>query len=224
MGHSTKWFNTVFYPKFRIESAVLYEEKVLPRLAQAEVNLFTPWGPRYDWDKRGTKIKETDSEVRTLMRLQQMLELWQKHMTQHFQWIFLGADLYGTRINRLSAEAVADYFEQLGIWIGLLDLGQLHLWSEFDGQAERFRIKIANQFDQCFPLEIVTEASSVADKIGGGDYRQYLIERLAEAQLMEELFQPIKISCAAKHKDSVVDGPLPRLYLVPPKLQRPWFG
>jgi len=224
MACSIKWFNTVFYPKYSIDRAVFYEEKVVPRISKEVVTLFTPWGPRYDYSSRGNLIEEGDKEVRTLERFREMLSMWQKHMTQQFRWIFMGADLYGTRINGLPQDSVAEYFEQLSIWISLLDLGEFRLWSELDQQAEPLRQKISSDFNHHFDSIVESKAATVAQKIGGGSHKAYLIERLAEATLMEDLFQPIKISCAAKHKDGVVDGPLPRLYIVPSKLQRPWFG
>jgi len=57
----------------------------------------------------------------------------------------------------------------------------------------------------------------------GGDPKEYLVERLAEAMFIETTLHPIKISCVARHKDDKVDWELPRLYFLPERLHAPWL-
>ncbi len=219
-----KWFNTIFYPQRKTGRAVRYEDGVLPRLREKEVTLFTPWGPRYSWETRGEFIQNEDKEVKVLYFLAEMLGEWKTNMLgKAFRWVFLGADLYGFRINPLPVEVVKHYFDSLAKWLPqILPGAEFHLWSEFDEKAEIYRRKVRDNFDEYIPLVLLWRAMETAKHIGG-DPKQYLIERLAEAMLIEETLHPIKISCVARNKDDTVDWELPRLYFVPEHLLAPWL-
>jgi len=169
-----KWFNTVFYPQNKTARAVRYEDGILPRLRNSEITFFTPWGPRYRWEQRGTAIKEADREVKTLRFLSKVLEELQGNMKgKKFCWIFLGADLYGTRINLLPQEVVDDYFKGLGEWVTKeIPNARFLLWSEFDEQAEPFRQKVRNQFLECVDIYTLERAVRTAKQMNGGDARE----------------------------------------------------
>ncbi|MCK9345401.1 MAG: hypothetical protein M0P64_04810 [Candidatus Pacebacteria bacterium] len=220
-----KWFNTIFYPKTYTGRAVRYEDGVLPRLRQAEVTLFTPWGPRYSWETRGVEIKDGDKELAVLRFFASMLEEWKRNMPgKKFRWLFLGADLYGTRINHLPEWVVREYFTNLKKKISALLPGvEFHCWSEFDRQAEWYR-EWALQDLLIVGRPVIARAHQTARAMKrGGDAQQYLAERLAEARHVEGVIHPIKLSCVARHKDHGVDLALPRLYLLPRELHAPWL-
>lgn len=221
-----KWFNTVFYPQRKTARAARYEDGVLPRLKKEKVTLFTPWGPRYKWEAKGMIIQVGDKEVDTLYFLKDILQEWKKNMKDKtFRWIFLGADLYGTRINNLPNEVAERYFESLADWITqIIPEAEFMLWSKFDQVAEIYRKKINNEFDKHIDFGLLHRAIKTAHSMGNkGSPKKYLIERIAEAMLVEELFEPIKISCAPRHKDDKVDYVLPRLYFLPEHLNAPWL-
>lgn len=221
-----KWFNTHFYPGRRVGRAVRYEDGVLPRLRKDKVVFFTPWGPRYKWKDRGTIINDGDPEVKLLRHLHKMLvEIRHFLPGKEIQWLFLGADLYGTRINRLPAAEVADYFSSLQGWLGMIiPSAEFKLWSEFDADAEPFRTQFRGKVSTSVSAEVEARAQLVSAKLkGAGNHKDYLVERMAEAELIETRYQPIKISAVARHKDAEVDRELPRLYLVPELLHAPWL-
>ncbi len=223
---SVKWFNTVFYPARRTARAVRYEDGVLPRLRENAITFFTPWGPRYSYATRGETIVEGDKEVEVLAALAGLFEEIRENMpSKQFRWMFLGADLYGTRINGLPQEAVAAYYQSLGGWLQqILPNAEFQLWSRFDAQAEIYRRRVRENFANLVPAHIVCQATQTARAMGkGGNPRDYLVERVAESMFVEEAFHPIKVSCVGRHKDDGVDGELPRLYLLPLELWAPWM-
>ena len=219
-----KWFNTVFYPRQKTARAVRYEDGVLPRLRSEEVQLFTPWGPRYHWQERGVEIGSDDKEIEVLFFFSQMLARWQENMPgKKFNWLFLGADLYGTKINRLPEEPVGAYFSSLRIWLAvILPQAEFRLWSEFDSIAQPLREKIRPDLKNRLTYTIFDRAFDASAKMGG-QAEDYLTERLTEAEVIETLYRPIKISAVGRHKDDGVDGNLPRFYFLPERLWAPWL-
>lgn len=198
----------------------------MPRLRKQHINLFTPWGPRYSWQARGAVIKENDKEVETLEFCRKSLDELLEHMpTKNFRWMFLGADLYGTRLNGLPEEEIGDYFTSLSGWLAaLLPEVEFRLWSEFDEMAEPYREQVRANFNQFARPELLLRTTQTAQAMGrDSDPREYLTERLAEALLIESLLEPIKVSCVMRHKDDHVDADLPRLYIVPEDLTAPWM-
>lgn len=220
-----KWFNTIFYPQNKKARAVRYEDGVLPRFYEREITLFTPWGPRYGWKSRGLDIKKEDKEVEVINFLATLFKELRENMPdKNFRWIFLGADLYGTRINNLPEEVVAGYFVSLAKWLAqILPEAELRLWSEFDKIADVYRQKIWTDFENFVDTNLLIRTEKTAQAMANGSNpKEYLVERLAEAMLVEEIFHPIKISCVARHKDDKVDWELPRLYFLPEYLHAPW--
>ncbi len=225
---AVKWFNTEFYPPLHkgLGHSVRYDDGVLPRLRRSRIIFFTPWGPRYGWSQRGTTIVDGDREVALLRYLAELYaSLADRFGSDRLSWLFLGADLYGTKINSLPPEVVVDYFASLRGWIGrLLPTAEFRLWSEFDHQAESFRRLFRGRVKAFVGPEVIDQADKVARHRGSADAQPYLVERLAEAALIELIYEPIKLSCVDSRKDSEVDLDLPRLYLVPPGLRAPWMG
>ncbi len=226
IDHGVRWFNATYYRNNKVFSAVLYEEKILPRLRENKVTLFTPWGPRYSFAERGTEIDSQDKEVEVLKFLSKMIACLKAAMPEkEFSWIFLGADLYGTRINGLDLESVRNYFDWLQMWLSdLIPEATFKLWSEFDLEAEAYRQEVANNFAKYSNPKLLERAERTAKGMGrGSSAREYLVERFAEALLIEERFRPIKVSCVNRGKDATVDLELPRLYFLPENLQAPWM-
>ena len=221
-----KWFYTDFLRRTKTAGSVRMEDGVLPRLRKSDINLFTPWGPRYSWETRGPEIREGDKEVETLVFLQSVFGAMTKNMPdKQFHWVFSGADLYGTRLNGLPEEVVSGYFGSLEAWLSrLLPRVEFRYWSEFDLEAEPYRCRVRADFCRYVDKELLRRTAQVARAMGkGSDPKAYLVERVAEALLIEEQLKPIKISCVRKEKDAVVDANLPRLYLVPERLTAPWM-
>jgi hypothetical protein len=221
-----KWFNTDFYPHHKTARAARYEQGVLPRLRQESVALFTPWGPRYSWESRGIAIQPNHKEVEALHFLAVLLEEWKRMMpNKTFRWMFLGADLYGTRVNALPADVSAGYFSSVREWLArLLPEAEFRLWSEFDEAAEAYRIQVRERFATLVDWKLLHRATETAHAMGGNcSPNDYLIERFAEAMLIEQTLHPIKISCVGRYKDDKVDWELPRLYFLPESLRAPWL-
>ncbi|MFH1188939.1 MAG: hypothetical protein V1652_03800 [bacterium] len=221
-----KWFNTVFYPQNKTGRAMRYDDGVLSRLRSNTVTLFTPWGPRYSWKKRGILITETDKELEVLNFLRDMIHRWKDNMPQTtFRWLFLGADLYGTEINNLPTDVVAGYFEEVKCVLqSTIPFAEFRLWSSFNDEASPYRTVVQNDFETFVDSNLLTRAEHTARMLKtGGDPRAYLIERLSEAMFIEETFHPVKISCVGRQKDVKVDWQLPVLYFLPEYLHAPWL-
>jgi len=223
-----KWFSTQYYPSAKTARAVFLDQGILPRLRNETICFFTPWGPRYSYKARGVVIHEEDLEVTTLRFLQEVVTTFEIHginQARKFRWIILGADVYGTKINNLPKSVVADYFQSLKIWIEtLLPKAEFLLWSDFDSEAQVYRDEVRQNFTTYIDARLLARAQRTSEGLGtGGSPEAYLIERLAEAMLIEAKFQPIKLSCVARYKDDKVDLNLPRLYVVPEHLHAPWL-
>ena len=221
-----KWFNTVFYPQKKTGRAVRYEDGILPRLREKDITLFTPWGPRYSWERRGVSIQESDREIEALNYLVALFfELQQNMPDKNFRWVVLGADLYGTRINNLPMEVVANYYRGFEEWLHkIMPQAEFWLWSQLDNDAEEYRRRAKTDLDKLVGRSIISRANQTARMMGrNSSAKEYLIERLAEAMFIEQALKPVKISCVARHKDDEVDWQLPRLYLLPERLHAPWL-
>lgn len=221
-----KWFNCEFYPSKRTGRAVRYEDGVLPRMREPHTRLFTPWGPRYDWETRGQTILPEDRELKTLAHLASLFTELQKQMPEKtWEWIFLAADTYGTRVNNLPTQVVQEYFASLKEWLAqYLPHSEFQLWSELETEALPLRNQAAEYVRTNLPYSIRERAAQTAQKMGrGSNPNVYLEERVTEALFIEQRYSPVKISCAPRNKDDAVDVDLPRLYLLPEALQVPWL-
>lgn len=221
-----KWFHTYFYPQKKTARAVRYEDGILPRLREKNITLFTPWGPRYSWERRGAIIQEGDKEIKTMNFLAELFgELKRNMPDKNFRWVILGADLYGTRINNLPIDITLEYFESLAGWLHqILPIAEFQVWSQFDDSAERYRQMVRENFDTLVSEHLLSRANQTAQAMErNGSATDYLVERFAEAMFVEGTLKPIKISCAPRHKDDSVDWELPRLYFLPDSLHVPWL-
>lgn len=152
-------------------------------------------------------------------------ELKRNMPDKNFRWVILGADLYGTRINNLPIDITSEYFESLTDWLHqILPIAEFQIWSQFDDSAERYRQMVRENFDTLVSEHLLSRANQTAQAMErNSSATNYLVERFAEAMLVESILKPIKISCAPRHKDDSVDWELPRLYFLPDSLHVPWL-
>lgn len=235
-----KWFTTEFYPENKVARAVRFEDGVLSRLRKKVITLFTPWGFRYKYHVRDIYISKDDKEVQLLQFFAKTLrELRENMRGREWRWAFLAADSYATRINGEREEiCVIKYFQELNRWFKEImpENTILAKWSVYDygESAIEYRQKVENNFSNYVSQTSFKRRLSATEKLNkeeiicvGGrieeSARAYCVERITEALWIEEMFHPIKISAARRDKDDGLDGNLPRLYIVPEKLQAPWL-
>jgi len=217
----------------------IHEAGAYKRVFDPVVTLFTPWGPPYQ--NRGLDIAR-GPEVAIIKRLVEIEKLFDGYKRRPI-WHFLGADAYGTQVNqkngksRVNPKTASQYFAQLEALLKR-NLGQcyFHLWSGIRSEASPTMMSFWKELTDDFVtelvgLELLDEARETARAVNGLRHRneaqpiaiEYLRQRIFEAEMVEELWHPIKISLAPPHKDRVVDGVLPILYLVPEELRTPWL-
>ena len=213
----------------------VHPKKVKARISPGSGNLFTPWGPPYN--ERGLNLAG-GPESQTIKVLTAVANL-----VHPAAWVFLGADDYAISVNRrdgrprVSQKVVSGYFRQLQLLLKrLIPSASFHLWSEVkEKEAEKCH-QLSRDLTDEFLLELVgpglfDQACEAARRLNDLEHRsqardlafRYLRERLIESEIAEALWQPVKISLAPPHKDLIVDGPLPVLYLVPKELRTPWL-
>lgn len=224
---------------------------VNPELAQERIitsrdntlQLFTPWGPPYNKD--ALNLRE-GPEIKTLKKLAEIARIFTSHKID-IQWIILGADLYGTEINRLgslngppriSEEVVKRYFSNLGRALSVrLSKSKLYLWSQIRSKYQTAYFAYQQEYDSEKIKRLIGESSlkqmvytaRLICHLNSSEEAEimalrYVQERICEARLIEAIWHPIKISLAPRHKDEIVDMELPRLYLIPKELQTPWLA
>ncbi|MBI4168042.1 MAG: hypothetical protein HY515_03735 [Candidatus Aenigmarchaeota archaeon] len=209
-------------------------DKVLEQLTDArlksqQLRLFSPWGPRY---KKGSpKIKPSDPEIKTLEEVRDVLSML-NGVGYFTEYLLMPADVYGTEINNLSSQFVKEYFAQLSgaataIFGGMTRL-TIKPWSEIrDENYELYKMWFslaALDFSNLVKAGELEKAVRVAQNFSAKNpeesARKYCMERLVEAALIADLYDPIKLSLVRKEKDAL-DGPLKRLYVI--KNRAPWL-
>lgn len=213
-----------YYFEYGEAKVARFNEGIIPRLGAKEGIFFTPLGPRYDFDLRGDEILAHHAEMKLLEFLSNWLKTWPAEFATPTTWIFLAADYYGTDINRLPAAKVNKYFisfeEKVKSLMG--SKAKFVKWSEEREKATAYRETAQSRYSMLRARTLGRAELIAARK--GGDAKQYLVERITEALYMEAKFKPIKISCANPQDDGDVDMHLPRLYVVPEHLRKPWRG
>ena len=223
-----KYFINVIYPGRKKGTAIGFEDGIIPRLRKDHINFFTPWGPRYSWKERGVTINEDDKEIQLLKLFSLFLEELKsiKTIKKKINWIFLGADIYGYKINNIPEDVVKEYFSSLKYWLKqIIPESEFKLWSEFNYLSKFLRSDVSNFLtkDNWVRLDKRNKKSNISLNPIMGSTKDYIFERLLEAYLIECLYQPVKISCAPSYKDWILDLDLPRLYITPSHLQVPWL-
>ena len=102
----------------------------------------------------------------------------------------------------------------------------MQYWSEYDSIADPYREAMNETLSMglCqFDGGLLQRAEATTGKMQRNSSPiAYLVERAVEAMVIEKMYQPIKLSCVARHKDDKIDLDLPRLYIVPEELTAPW--
>ncbi|MBI3412556.1 MAG: hypothetical protein HY051_00555 [Candidatus Aenigmarchaeota archaeon] len=200
------------------------------KLKPAKLRLFSPWGPRYN--KKTSEIRGFDPEIGTLLEMRLTLEQLEglRYPTELF---LMPADVYGTEINNLSPQFVKEYFMQLSCAatsiLGEMTELTIKPWSEIrDENYELYRVGCSlatSDFSSLVKAGELERAVRITQNFGAKNpeesARKYCVERLVEAALIADLYDPIKLSLVRKEKDSL-DGPLKRIYII--KNRAPWMG
>lgn len=207
---------------------IVYPDEIVKRLTISnELVLFVPWGVRPEGKPR--------LEVVVMDRLQAIeTNLLQKGVNACI--LIMPADVYATEVNtqvdQIQVNEYFAYIEKIATERGFL----VKPWSEI--RAENlvdYQTKVKDLTNEA--IRALMGAKKIETAMGAairrsgyttlGDVENsalaYLRERIIEAEIIESLYQPVKISVVAKVRDDIVDGDLPRIYLFPPELQFPWL-
>ncbi len=206
----------------------VFPENIIRRLSQSTATLFIPWGVRNDVPYITGKEREAMDQIDATKRI-----LQKRNINANIR--LMPADLYALEVNKLlKPKNVNAYFDQVkneGEKRGYTVISWSAIRSEnqktYDGLAARYT---EDALRTLLPNSIIENAVRAAGKNSGAtnenDIEQaafrYLRERVCEATIVESLWQPIKLSMAAKNKDNAVDMGLPRLYVLPDYLVFPW--
>ncbi len=212
MDDEIKWFTLSFFPGYRTAKAYPGLEAVVGRMRQSSITFFTPWGPPYGRDLSQAAITEGCPEMKTIHRFKEMLDLLQKRMpSRKFRWLVVGADFYGSSINKLPAEVVAHYFDSLQEKItDAVPMASFARWSKLREQTTTYRQDVGKVFEKTIDEKFMVRARASARYFGGEETaRAYVEERLIEAQFIEATYAPVKMSCVNPGKDMVVDMDCP---------------
>lgn len=209
-------------------------DKILKRLFRSQVcgnglTLFSPWGPRYGYKIRGTRIKEGDPEVRTLEEIGDVLDkLDQMGCKQRLKLML--ADKYGIDINGLPSEVVYEYFESLKEEAEKVfgDSIDLVTWSgicrELESEYGDLRSEVEENLGNYVNPGIMKNLIRISGRFNPDNperaAREYAIERVTEGILVDRAEEPVKLSLVEGSKDNL-DGPLPRIYLI--RNKAPWM-
>lgn len=190
--------------------------------------LFVPWGVR-------PKGEFGDLEKTVLERIRSLQVILNKRGI-NAQVLIMPADLYATEINRQVGNDEAEkYFERVTLWSNMTGFFAKP-WSNIrqDNLAEyqKRSTELTNEeITKILGKNIVNEALEAAGRRSGYNDKAeiekaafaYLRERICEAEIIETVYKPIKVSAVGKNKDNGVDRELPRIYILPSELQFPWL-
>lgn len=216
--------------KLRVHDPVKPEE-IIKRLFNSrktgnQLTLFTPWGVGL---KENLKVAELVLDrIRLISNL-----LSQRNL--NINCLLMPADLYATEINSIDSDLTTRYFEFVTKEAVLRGF-KVKPWSEIRQEnLERYRV-LLSQLDKKVIREVLSyntidNAIEAAKRRNQGLSQKnienaafaYLRERICEAEIIEAVYKPIKISAVGKNKDNYVDCELPRLYIIPEKEQFPWL-
>jgi len=190
--------------------------------------LFVPWGVRPQGEF-GYPEKAVLDRIRSLQ-----VNLSQRNINA--QVLIMPADLYATEVNQqVNKDQIAKYFEDVTNWAYMRGFF-VKPWSairqeNMDIYQQRATELKKEKLEQMFIPAKIEEAISAAGRRSGykteSDIQQaafsYLRERVCEAEIIESVYKPIKVSAVSKNKDNDVDRELPRLYIIPNELLFPWL-
>ncbi len=210
-------------------------DKVLELLALVKLKpeklvLFSPWGPRYN-SMDDYRISEQDPEIKTLKEIKEIFEQF-KAKGYMLDFLLMPADVYGTEINSLKKKFVEDYFKDLECQVyNLLGKADITIksWSEIREEnknkykelSEKFNENLAEYIKERTFKKNIEVAKNFNPEKAGESARRYCIERLVEGEIINDKYNPIKLSLVRKEKD-ILDGLLKTIYIIENKA--PWLG
>lgn len=196
------------------------------RTSGEPLTLFVPWGTRLE-GQIGPEPQVLDKILNVQRRMQQR--------GINAQVLLLPADSYATEINQVDPKWTADYFSEIRMMAEARGFDMI-LWSQMKADNQSDYDAIAEGLDEETIQQIISPYTIKGALLAAGrrsgynspeDIRNaafaYLRERICEGLIVDRLYQPIKLSGVSKKKDNDIDGPLPRLYLIPPELQFSWL-
>lgn len=208
----------------------LYRTDIVNRLNAAYTTnsplyLFTPWGMN--------PTAEFSQKEKTGLTI---LSQWQRSFDINqipTQVILMPADLYATEVNqsqtnyqnyllRLTGKAT-----NLGFNVIPWSTIRQENISTYQAKKRYFTPELINRiFSQKILLKAVEASRIRSGNIKETQIRQsvlaYIQERLAETEIIETIFKPVKISMVSPTKD-IFDLNLPRIYVVPTQNRFPWL-
>jgi hypothetical protein len=209
-------------------------EEILVKLWEKSVSgeelfLFTPWGPRYGYETRGTEIEPGDKEDVALEELAKTTSDIRKAGFSVTN-LLMYADLYGTEVNGLPVDVVRAYGQSLKkAATNRLQDPLVKPWSAIRMDAQTMYAALCAQISEMFGT-YVSEGTfekmvKVGERFNPGSGREssrkYCIERVVEARMIDLLYDPIKASMVIPEKDEL-DGSLKRVYVI--NNRAPWLG
>lgn len=198
----------------------------LSRSTDKPIVLFVPWGVRPNGLPK--------PELLALSRIKFLQEtLIKRHIATKV--LLMPADIYATEINQLNEQQTKVYFDwvkqqaetrgfQVLSWSAIRSANRI----QYDKLVKTFTKEKLQEIFSKGQLERIREAAERrsgyvnCEDIENAAYA-YLRERVCEAEIIETVYRPIKVSMVAKEKDARVDRELPRIYIVPKEEQFPWL-
>lgn len=196
------------------------------RLSRNSLTLFVPWGVRSQGEPKYEEV------------VLDMIKSFQDSMIRrkiNAKVLLMPADLYATQVNRIDEELTTHYF--MYVKNQAVERGfDVKPWSVIRTENIDIYKKRARELAPKFIVELVgngkvLEAFDTARRRSGysrqkdveGAAFSYLRERICEAEIVESVYKPIKVSAVSKNKDNIVDRDLPRVYIIPQEYQFPWL-
>lgn len=210
----------------------LVDKLISCRVENGQICFFSPWGPRYKI--KTTEVTESSAETATLKEVREVFD-GLADLGFKIRFLVMPADTYGTEINSLSQDFVDSYFSSLKnavdkIMRQLIERGCLSVeivpWSIIKGEnaGEYFRIK-SGISEMPLP-DLMRDALRKARVMNPGDVdrsaRKYVEERVTEAILIDQLYNPIKLSLVKKENDAADLQSFMRIYVI--RNKAPWMA
>ncbi len=207
---------------------------VRDRLARAfwtgkPLTLFSPWGVRPEGNFG-------NAEAAALSWVQLTAEQLREYGIPN-EVLIMPADVYATEINGFDDGLVDQYFNAVTEAATAQGFG-VKPWSEIrtENQERYEEIKYWSASPQILwrtfpkslwyrdllPAAFRRNTSENEQEIKASAFA-YLQERVVEAQLIDEVYSPVKVSLVSREKD-VPDGNLPRIYVIPRPNRFPWLS
>ena len=224
----------------------VFPEECFNRMAFARktgetLNFFVPWGIRPDfceslYCKEGCLSRTAENAVLDDLRLVQEA-VQAKGLPM--QLTIMPADAYATEVNNITDQKILSYFDVLDRTVRKKwgdDVCKVVPWSvirqnNMARYAQLLCETTPDKIRKVIPGGMIDNAFKSARRFNPNKSAQeqeqaafrYLSERLVESILIEETMKPIKLSLVDPAKDSRVDGPLARLYIIPEQIRFPWL-